>query len=182
MPESIGQRIKELRTQRGMTLAEFGEKVKLSTGYLSQIERDKTAPSLSTLMDIARALDVGPRYFFEIETEAAYIQRADRVENTNRPESPVLSQQLTPGGSNKLEASRITLQPKSSHEPLYQFSGEEFIFVLEGELTVSVGDEKVLLVTGDSIHYDASQPRYFCNSGDEACVVIWGRAASPLDH
>jgi transcriptional regulator with XRE-family HTH domain len=64
LTKSIGERIKALRTERRLTLAGLGEKVTLSVSYLSQIERDKTTPSLSTLMDIAKVLNVGLRYFF----------------------------------------------------------------------------------------------------------------------
>jgi transcriptional regulator with XRE-family HTH domain len=183
MPESIGERIKALRTEQGMTLAELGEKVKLSTGYLSQIERDKAAPSLSTLMDIAKALNVGPRYFFETEAEVAYILRAHGGQNSLAPDSPVARLRLTPDvGSSKLEAYRVILQPHASSEQLDLFSGEEFGFVLTGELTIRVGDEQFVLAAGDSIHYDAFQPYGWSNAGDEPCVVIWGRAASPLER
>ena len=64
MESSIGERMKSLRVERGMTLAELAEQVNLSTSYLSQIERDRTMPSLSTLVDIAQGLKVEPRYFF----------------------------------------------------------------------------------------------------------------------
>lgn len=183
MADSIGERIKILRTEEGMTLTELGKRVKLSASHLSQIERDKTAPSLSTLMDIARALKIGPRYFFETEVEVAYIQRADRGQDRLTPDTPIECRPLTPKvGSSKLEAYRVTLQPHASPEQLDLFSGEEFGFVLTGKLTIRVGDEQFVLAAGDSIHYDAFQPRYWSNAGDEPCVVIQGRAASLQDH
>jgi transcriptional regulator with XRE-family HTH domain len=183
MPESIGERIKALRTEQGMTLAELGEKVKLSTSYLSQIERDKTAPSLSTLMDIANTLNVEPRYFFETEAEVAYILRASGGQDSLAPDSSVARLRLTPDvGSSKLEAYRVILQPHASFERLELFSGEEFGFVLTGELTIGVGDEQFVLAAGDSIHYDASQPHCWSNAGDEPCVVIWGRAVASLER
>ena len=183
MPENIGDRIRVLRTEHGMTLAELGEKVSLSASYLSQIERDKTAPSLSTLVDIARALKVGPRYFFEIETDVAYIQRADRGQG-NQSSSPHKEYlRLTPKiGNRKLEVCKVILQPNTAPERLELFAGEEFGFVLTGELTINVGDEQFVLAAGDSIHYDAYQPHYWGNSGDRPCVVIWGRAASLQDY
>jgi transcriptional regulator with XRE-family HTH domain len=183
MPESIGERIKALRTEQGMTLAELGEKVKLSASYLSQIERDKTAPSLSTLMDIAKTLNVEPRYFFETEAEVAYILRASGEPDSLAPDSSIARLRLTPDvGSSKLEAYRVIFQPHASFERLELFSGEEFGFVLTGELTIGVGDEQFVLAAGDSIHYDASQPHCWCNAGDEPCVVIWGRAVASLER
>jgi transcriptional regulator with XRE-family HTH domain len=183
MPVSIGERIKGLRTERGMTLADLGEKVKLSTSYLSQIERDKTTPSLSTLLDIAKALNVGPRYFFEIEAEAAYILRAGKEQDNLTSDSPIVRLHLTPDArTNKLDVYRVQLEPHTSLEQLDPFSGEELGFVLSGELTVEVGDDQYVLGAGDSIHYDASQPYYWINAGDQPCLVIWGRAASSLER
>jgi transcriptional regulator with XRE-family HTH domain len=183
VPESIGERIKLLRTEQGMTLAELGEKVSLSASHLSQIERDKTAPSLSTLMDIAHALKVGPRYFFETEVDVAYIQRAGKEKDKHAPVRPVDHQRLTPGlRSNKLEVCKVILQPHTTDEPLELFSGEGFCFVLSGELTIRVGNEQFVLAAGDSIHFDAFQPHNWSNAGDHPCAVIWGRAASLQDH
>ncbi len=177
--KSIGERIKALRTEQGMTLTELGEKVALSVSYLSQIERDKTTPSLSTLMDIAKALNVGLRYFFETEAEAAYVVRADEGQADFAPDSSTVCLRLVPEvGSSKIEAFRVVLQPHTSPHQLAPFTGEEFSFVVSGKLTLSVGDEQFVLDAGDSIHYDALQPHCWCNAGDEPCVIIWGRVAS----
>jgi transcriptional regulator with XRE-family HTH domain len=183
MIDNIGERIKNLRTEAGMTLAELGKRVNLTASHLSQIERDKTVPSLSTLMDIARVLDIGPRYFFETEVEDTYIQRADRGHDRITPDTPIEYRSLTPKAeSSKLAVYRVTLQPHASPKILDQFSGEEFGFVLSGELTIKAGDEQYVLAAGDSIHYDAFQSCYWSNAGDETCVVLWGRAASLKDH
>jgi transcriptional regulator with XRE-family HTH domain len=182
MPVCIGERIKALRSERGLTLADLGEMVKLSTSYLSQIERDKTTPSLATLLDIAQALNVGPRYFFEAEAEAAYILRAGTDQN-HLSANPALQVRLTPdAGNNKLEVYRVQLEPHTSIEQLDPFSGEVLGFVLSGELTLNLGEEKYILGTGDSIHYDASQPYYWSNANDEPCIVIWGKATTSLER
>jgi transcriptional regulator with XRE-family HTH domain len=180
MPPSIGKRIKALRVDQRMTLADLGLKVKLSTSYLSQLERDKTSPSLSTLMDIARVLNVGPRHFFEDEPEVVYIQRASQVPDSIQA-TPVMRLPLSPAtGDKKLEVYRVILEPRASFDQPNSFAGEELGFVLRGELTITFGDEVHVLAAGDSIHYDASQPYHWRNAGDEACVVIWGCAATSL--
>jgi transcriptional regulator with XRE-family HTH domain len=180
--KSIGERIKALRTEQGMTLAELGGKANLSTSYLSQIERDKTTPSLSTLTLIAKALNVGLRYFFEAEAEAVYVVRA---ESQDEPalDSPITRQHMTPKvGNHKLEVSRVILGPHTSPEQLVPYPGEGVVFVLAGELNIVVGDEQFVLAAGDSIHYDALQPHCWSNTGDEPCVVIWGCATSRLER
>jgi len=164
-----------------MTLAELGDKAKLSTSYLSQVERDKTTPSLSTLADIAAALDARLRYFFETEAELAYVVRADCARGGLAPEDQVACLSLTPEiGNCKLEMYRVTLQPHSTSEPLPTLAAEEFVFVVAGELTVRAGGESFMLTPGDSIHYDAKQPHYWSNDGDEPCSVIWSRATAWL--
>jgi transcriptional regulator with XRE-family HTH domain len=183
MPLCIGERIKGLRTERGMTLSELGDEVNLSTSYLSQIERDKTTASLSTLLDIAKALNVGPRYFFEIETETAYILRGGTGQDNSTQGAAALPRYLTPNaGNNKLEVYRVQLEPHTSRKQLDPFSGEVLGFVLSGELTIESGDEKYILAAGDSIHYDASQPYNQINAGDVPCVLIWGRAGSSIER
>ena len=180
MPPSIGRRIKALRVDQGMTLADLGTKVKLSTSYLSQIERDKTAPSLSTLMDIARVLNVGPRHFFEDDPEVVCIQRAGKGPDTIQ-EAPVTRLPLSPAtGDKKLEVYRVIMEPRGSFDQPNSFAGEELAFVLRGELTITLGDEVHVLAAGDSIHYDASQPYHWRNAGNERCIVIWGCAATSL--
>lgn len=119
-------------------------------------------------MDVARALNVELRYFFETEAEVAYILRASGGQDSPAPDSPVTRLCLTPNvGSNKLVAYRVILEPHTSSEQLVPFAGEEFGFVLAGELTIMVGDEQFMLAAGDSIHYDAFQPHCWSNTGDE---------------
>jgi transcriptional regulator with XRE-family HTH domain len=182
MSESIGERIKALRIERGMTLAELGEIAKLSTSYISQIEREKTTPSLPTLMEIAKALEVAPRCFFESETEGVYIIRSDYKSNEECVVFPVNINKMTPDSrSSKLEVSKLVLQANSTFDLLDQYYGEEFNFVLSGKVRLNVGDEEYNLEAGDSIHYDAYQPRYWCNNNDEKSVVILARVASIRD-
>lgn len=176
--KSIGERIRTLRTEQGMTLAVLAEKTGLSVSYLSQIERDKTTPSLSALTSIAKTLDVGLRHFFETEAEAAHIVRGDVVPDNMAGDSLVAHLPLSPKAeSNKLEVYRVVLKPNTPPEQLGPYPGEEFAFVLSGELTITVGDEEFTLVANDGIHYDALQPHSWSNNGNAPCVVIWSHSA-----
>ncbi len=181
--KSIAERIKALRTEQGMTLAELGERTSLSISYLSQIERDRTTPSLSTLMNVAKSLNVPLRYFFETEAEAAFILRSDQVQDDPPAHLSVVHLPLSPRlENNKLEVYRVRLKPHTPPEQLTPYPGEEFAFVLSGELSIAVGDEEFVLTAGDSIHYDALQPHRWCNNGDEPCIVLWSHSASWSEH
>ena len=182
MVESLGDRIKTLRTEKGMTLAELGEKANLSISYLSQIERDKTSPSLTTLEIIAKSLDTGLRYLFESDQEIAFVVRAEKenaaiTSSTCNTRQPLMSLSANP----EIEVYRITVPPQSAAEEIEQFAGEEIIFVLRGELTISIGNEQFILCTGDSIHYDALLMHSWRNANNQPCVMIWGRARSLSD-
>lgn len=181
--ESIGERIKALRLKHGMTLAELSRKTNLSTSYLSQIERDKTTPSLSTLTGIAKMLNVPLRHFFETEAEAAFVVRADERRVSTRSDSGATRQSLsTNTGNHKLAIDHIVLPPATPRQELAPYPGEECVFVLSGELAVCVGDEQFVLAVGDSIHYDALQPHGWSNPGDKLCTVIWSHSASQSER
>lgn len=178
MENSIGKRVKTLRIDRRMTLAELGEKANLSTSYLSQIERDRTNPSLTTLMNIARSLNVEPRHFFESGDDTTLVLRDG---SGRQPEmlSPAIAYfALSREGTDiKLQVHRVVIQPGSLLQDFDPYSGEEMCFVLSGQLTVVVGDETHILETGDSIHYDALLLHNWCNQGDKPCELIWSRAS-----
>jgi transcriptional regulator with XRE-family HTH domain len=182
LEETIGERIKTLRTGQGMTLAELGEKANLSTSYLSQIERDKTSPSLTTLETIAKSLNIGLRTLFETDDEAAFVLRARKETNTPTHKDPVVRQPLMPQiGNPEIEVYRITFHPRSAPEQIEQFTGEEIIYMLDGELTISIGDEQFVLTAGDSIHYDALLFHIWKNESSDFCTIIWGRARALPD-
>lgn len=170
--------MKSLRIDQGLTLAELGAKVNLSTSYLSQIERDRTQPSLTTLVNIAKALNVEPRHFFETGENSTLVVQASQtwpVEHLN-PETAYYP--LTPeDATSNLQVYRVVIQPGSQPYQYNPYSGEEMCFVLKGELTVVAGDETHLLKAGDSIHYDALLLHSWSNQAIQPCEFIWSRAS-----
>ena len=174
MVASIGDRIKSLRQEQELTLAELAEKSKLSASHLSQVERDKSTPSLMTLASIAQALEINLRNLFESEGDQIYVARAaDRSEERGET-SPVLKLPLTiPDSSWKLEVDRLTLHPEAPCLEFEPYPGEVMGFVLDGALVLVIDDEQIELEAGDSIHYDANQPYRLCCYGDRPCSVIW---------
>lgn len=174
MGESIGERIKNLRQEQELTLARLAEMSNLSASHLSQVERDKSTPSLMTLASIAQALEINLRDLFESEGDQIHIARAADRPEVASDTSPMVSLQLTrPNSSWKLEVDRLTLRPEAPCLEFEPFSGEVLGFVLEGSLELTINDEQIALKAGDSIHYDANQPYRLCCSGDSLCTVIW---------
>jgi transcriptional regulator with XRE-family HTH domain len=178
MENSIGERVKSLRINRQMTLAVLGEKVNLSTSYLSQIERDRTNPSLTTLMHIARSLNVEPRYFFESSDDTTLVLRAGQVIQPENLNPAMVRYPLSPEDpGNTLQIYRVVIQPHSLLQEFEAFSGEQMCFVLSGELNIVIGGETHVIKAGDSIHYDALLLHSWRNQSDQPCELIWSRAS-----
>jgi transcriptional regulator with XRE-family HTH domain len=179
MDGSIGERVRSLRTGKGMTLGELGEKVRLSASYLSQIERDRTIPSLNTLMNIARALEVEPRYFFDSDNQSTLVLRAGQARQPETVTAAMICDRISPEDeSNNLKVYRVCIQPHSPPQVIDPLRGEGLCFVLSGELTIRVGDEQYRLKAGDSIHYDGLLLHSWSNPGDGLCELIWSQARS----
>jgi transcriptional regulator with XRE-family HTH domain len=178
MGNSIGERVKSLRINRQMTLAELGEKTNLSTSYLSQIERDRTNPSLTTLMNIAKSLNVEPRYFFESSNDTTLVLRASQVTQSENLNTAMVRYPLSPDESgNTLQVYRVVIQPHSLLLEFEPYSGEQMCFVLSGELTIVIGGETHVLKAGDSIHYDALLLHSWLNHSEQPCELIWSHAS-----
>lgn len=175
--QNLGERLKALRNERGLTLVQLGQEVDLSASYLSQIERGVAMPSLPRLTAIARTLDVEVAYFFEDDFSSPCPIRSNqgrRLKNTADVIVELLSADLS---NSRIQPYCVICQPGASRDSRPTHPGEECGFVLKGQLTVTVGEEIFVLKAGDSIHYQTLQPHSWRNEGDEECIAIW--AVSP---
>jgi len=175
--QQLGKRLRHLRHERGLTLAQLGRQVGLSASYLSQIERGVAMPSLSNLTTIARILDVGVAHFFEHDVSAPRIVRSSQGKRIDTASHAVVELLSAAPSDKEIQPCLLTCQPGASQDQPPANHGEGFCFVLEGELTVTVGEETYLLEAGDSIHFQALQPHSWRNENDEECIAIW--AVSP---
>jgi transcriptional regulator with XRE-family HTH domain len=175
--DELGKRLKTLRNERGLTLVQLGEQVGLSASHLSQIERGVAMPSLVSLAVIARTLDVEVGHFFEDAVSSHWVVRANqgkRLGWSSETRAELLSADAS---GKKIQPYRLVCQPGASRDEVPTRQGEEFSFVLKGQLTVTVGEETFVLEAGDSIHCETSQPRSWRNEAQEECIIIC--AASP---
>ena len=171
---SIGQKIKYLRIEQNLTLAEVASATNLSASHLSQIERNKTAASLMTIASIAEALNVNVRDLFESVESQVHVRRADRRSPPDVEPKPLDATLLTGGsGSWQLQTMRLVIQPGASSQLLPDFAGEVLGFVLEGEMSIELADELHALREGDSIHFDAAVAQRLCCRGEAPCTMLW---------
>ncbi len=171
---SIGQKMKDLRKEQNLTLAEVAAVANVSISHLSQIERNKTTPSLMSVASIAEALNISVRELFESPDPQVYLQRTNYRVSVEAESQLLHATTLTAGtGSWQLQVTRLVLQPGFRGLELPEFTGEALGFVLDGVLGIELDDEIYELQTGDSIHFDASVRTTINCQGEHPCIILW---------
>ena len=165
--KTIGEKIRDLRLQKKLTLKELGQLTGLSVGYLSQLERGLTDIATDLLSTVAQALGVDRSHFFrEPRRSARRILRSYEKEIFQVEASRSVHYHLSHQVDNKTLLPRfIELLPINSDEEIlpYSHEGEEFIHVLEGVLTLFIDNERQELFPGDSAHYASTTPHNWAN-------------------
>jgi transcriptional regulator with XRE-family HTH domain len=160
--------MRKLRTERGLTLAQLAAAAGVSSGLISQVERDLADPSLETLRKIAKVLDL-PLFslFQEPDGAAVAVVRQDKRMLVRSPTGGVTYTRVSPGHG-RLEVLEGRLEPggSSAAEP-WSHPSEECVLVLRGRLVVEVAGAEHLLEEGDSCYFDSSLPHRYLNPGEE---------------
>lgn len=174
----ISQQVKGLRKASGLSLAKLATLAGLSQGYLSQIERGLSIPSVKALHSISRALGVTISWFFqpqppEDDVLQNHIVRAGRRRKLEY-ENGIVDYLLSPNLERQMELIHCTLPPGAgSGDHPYHHNGEEAGIVIAGQLDLWINDKHARLEVGDSFAFESSAPHRYVNSGDTPTVVIW---------
>ena len=161
---AVGSQIRTFRTQLKMTVGEVAKQAGLSQGMLSKIERGVTAPSLGTLYALARALNVPVTSLFrkyEEQRDCSFVRSGEGLLIERRGTRAGHQYQLLGhniGKHTSLEPYLITLTDESEVFPLFQHTGIEFIYMLEGEVVYRHGNDTYLMLPGDSLFFDSDAP------------------------
>ncbi len=161
---AIGREVREFRKKLDMTVAELAQFADLSAGMLSKIENGMTSPSLDTLQALSRALHVPVTAFFrryEEVRDATFVPAGKGLTIERRGTRSGHQYQLlghTMRKSIAVEPYMITLTEKSDVFPLFQHSGVEFLYMLEGEVSYRHGDKTYTMQPGDSLFFDSDVP------------------------
>jgi transcriptional regulator with XRE-family HTH domain len=173
---AIGRTIKELRSRRGLTLEELAEKSGCTPGFISQLEHNQAAPSVVTLYAIAEVLGVKVTDFFpDVTNPTKVVHRQER--GTFKIEGAAIGYSLltTKFPHAALQAFVLTYAPAKQALPTDEYRahlGEEFIYILEGELRIWIGDVSYDLSPGDSVYFKSSVKHCLENLTDRPTVVI----------
>jgi len=179
-PESghgaVGDGIRTLRKLHQKTLKEVSAETGLSIGYLSQVERNKSSPSIKALHAISRALGVNITWFFgaasEREAQQYIVRREQRREL--RFESGISDFLLSQRATSELELLWCRFEPGStSGDAPYSHTGEEAGVVVSGEFALMIDDTWHILGAGDSFSFPSYLPHKYMNPSRRATEIVW---------
>lgn len=169
----IGAKIKRLRVRLGLTQEELANRCELSKGFISQLERDLTSPSIATLVDILECLGTSPRAFFSDEGKQKIVfSQNDMFEKDDETHGHITW--LVPNAQkNEMEPILVTLSPGQATQPQDPHEGEEFGFVLSGSVQLHYGAGKQRVKSGESFCFHPSAAHWLANAGRSVAKVLW---------
>ena len=168
----IGEKIKMMRVQRGLTQEELANRSELSKGFISQIERDLTSPSIATLLDILECLGTNPKDFFSDEPDEKITYTPE--DYFVKEDEDVSVTWLVPSAQkNSMEPIITELAPGAKTDEDAPHEGEEFGFVLAGKISVVCGNQKKKCKKGGSFYFNSNRPHYIENTANTKAVVLW---------
>jgi transcriptional regulator with XRE-family HTH domain len=169
----VGPLIRARRRQLHLTLQDLAAAAGISVGYVSQVERDLATPSLGTLAQIARSLDVGVDYFIATPDLGSALSRAGERQSFSVSGSSILYERIGTDFAGNLLSSFILSIPPGYRSETVSHEGEEIIYVLDGELTVRVEPDEMVLRTGDGFHFRGNRPHSWRNTSPGMVRLLW---------
>lgn len=170
----IGNRMKELRVHYGLTQQELADRSELSKGFISQLERNLTSPSIGTLLDIIQCLGTTPAEFFADEEPEQIVFREEdyftKIDEENRTK---IDWVIPNAQKNNMEPVRVTLSPGGQTMELKPSEAEEFGYVLKGAIKILRGTKTYLVKAGESFYLKGLKRHHIEAAGSGEAVFLW---------
>ena len=168
----IGNKLKELRVLKGLTQEELADRSELSKGFISQLERNLTSPSITTLMDILQCLGTSIGEFFnEAPDEQIVFGKQDYFVKEDAELKNKIEWIIPNAQKNTIEPIYLTLQAGGSTCPDTPHEGEEFGYVLQGAVSIHLGNKTYKAKKGESFYYTADKTHFL--SSKNGATLIW---------
>lgn len=157
-----------------MSIEQLSKISGLSMGLISQMERNITTPSVWSLWEVAKALDVRINYFFDEYDKSLPIVKKNSRKTITLPNSNVTYELLSPNLKKKIEFLLVKIEPGmcTSYEQI-SHEGEECGYVVKGTMKVKWGSKEYVLEEGDSIYLDSNVPHRYINVGEDTVISVW---------
>jgi transcriptional regulator with XRE-family HTH domain len=170
----IGEKIKRLRTANNLTQEELANRAYLTKGFISQLERDLTSPSIVTLKGILDVLGEELADFFrDIKHEKVLFDKKARVLSSTSTERMKVELLVPSAQSRLMDPVLVSLAPGSSTEAHLGHEGEEFGFLLQGKVTLWVDKEVYTMRKGDCFYFSSDLEHQLHNSGKSTAKILW---------
>ncbi|MGN1398606.1 MAG: helix-turn-helix domain-containing protein [Erysipelotrichaceae bacterium] len=170
----IGKRVKQLRVKNGLTLEDLASRTELTKGFLSQLERDLTSPSISTLEDIVEVLGVSLADFFkeDINDKIVFTEQDYFVDEK---EEMSITYLVTNSQKNEMEPIMLTLQPAGKSHEISPHKGQEFGYVLTGKISIINLENKTanIVKKGETFYMKGDTNHQIVNKGNSVAKVLW---------
>lgn len=168
----IGQKIRNLRIKNALTLEELASRSELTKGFLSQVERNLTSPSISTLNDILEALGTTLASFFQEEKEEKSVFTKDDF-FVDEKDGYVIHWIVPNAQKNEMEPILIELETGASSQMIDPHDGEEFGYVLSGRIQLIDGEKEVTVRKGETFYIKGYNTHYLKNESQAMAKVLW---------
>ncbi len=168
---SLGARLRQLRTRRRASLAKAASAAGISVGFLSALERSQMSASVGTLRRLARYYRTNILDFFDAaKSNSRWVRPTERK---MLQAGPGVRMELLAWGNTVMEPHLFRIKPRAGSGESYAHEGEEFLFVLRGELKIALADEEYHLKRGDSFYFESGTPHRWKNPGSSETWLLW---------
>ena len=168
---SIGTHLRQLRAKRKLSLAQVAREAEISVGFLSALERSQMTGSVGTLRKLARFYKTNILDFFDAtEASGRQVRPAQRKV---LEAGPGVRMELLAWGNTVMEPHLFRVAPDAGSGDCYSHEGEEFLYILRGELTISLQKDEYRLKAGDSFYFESATPHQWKNCGRTETWVLW---------
>ena len=170
----VGEKIKNLRLQMGLTQEELAERSDLTKGFISQVENGFSSPSVETMHNLLVALGTNMSDFFEEEKTEPVVYSFEDAFNASYDKLGLVVHWIVPNAQkNAMEPVIFDLEPGSKSKVYNPFEGEAFGYVLEGEIILSLGQEKYEVKQGDCFYFEVDRQYHVENPNKKKARLLW---------
>lgn len=170
----IGEKLRRLRRENGLTQEELANRAYLTKGFISQLERDLTSPSIATLRSILDVLGVDLSDFFRNVPQESVVRRKNtRVLSSVSTEGCQVYFLLAKAMGRLMDPVLVDLARGERTREDTSHEGEEFGFVLKGMITLWLGGNSYKLLKGDCFYFKSSVSHWVENSGQSSASILW---------